>query len=785
MRNHILIFISTLFLLFTVTSNYSNSVYGTWSKYGLNPVFNKASSGQWDDLYTLPSHIIFDGTNYTMWYSGANTSSIQQLGIATSSDGISWTRNENNPVLQVGPDGAWDDKSAGEVSIIFDEGIYKMWYSGYTGVGLQYQIGYATSPDGINWTKYANNPVLSPTSSTWDSSAVFQPYVIKNGSTYHMWYSGKSSSHWKLGYATSSDGIQWTKHPSNPVLDKTQSWENVGGDGLGNPTVLYDGTLFHMWYHVSGIGYAVSTNGINWTKYQDNPVVPRGNDGEWDDYFLVTPEVNNNNGQYMMWYGGEPGPDFYDFRIGLATTDSLPEILPTATPTPTPTVFQTPTPTTFSPIIVIPGLGGSINERDIASCSLNQSHEWRLTPRLGEAAYNPLLNALANSGLTRNERYYLYTYDWRQPPDVLGGKFHTYLQQIAEVHPGGTKFQLVGHSLGGIVIRSYLSQYGDDLIEAAITVGTPHQGTPKIYPVWAAGNTNYLNSTWRIAIETLLLYCRFHKTIPLRAPINFPLPINLLSTRRSVIQSQAPIAQTLLPTFDYLKKDGNVIAENTMTNRNTWLPTHSFSQNFISTLLTTISGNGFAAERYFNVTDANRIERRLGDWKDGKIQSVENTNEADGTILLFSSHIEDADTEVLSKNHGGIISSNEGIQTIFSHLNLPTTLVQSLSNSQTEEPTSALIVTVKNGKLSVTNPPSGSFVGESLAILLNPSEGDYGISVLSDTGEKTILGATYLKKNEEEKTNFFPIKPEKRKQIKYRISLKKIRQWLPELFLSP
>jgi triacylglycerol esterase/lipase EstA (alpha/beta hydrolase family) len=43
---------------------------------------------------------------------------------------------------------------------------------------------------------------------------------------------------------------------------------------------------------------------------------------------------------------------------------------------------------------------------------------------------------------------------------------------------GAAKVHLVGHSLGGLLSRLYIQQYGgDDTVHTCITLGTPHQGT--------------------------------------------------------------------------------------------------------------------------------------------------------------------------------------------------------------------------------------------------------------------------------------------------------------------
>ena len=95
-------------------------------------------------------------------------------------------------------------------SVLYDqaESIYKMWYSGDDNSSPpRARIGYATSPDGITWTPHPDNPVidLGP-SGSFDDWHAYYPDVIKDGSTYKMWYTGDSYGRHYLGFATSPDG---------------------------------------------------------------------------------------------------------------------------------------------------------------------------------------------------------------------------------------------------------------------------------------------------------------------------------------------------------------------------------------------------------------------------------------------------------------------------------------------------------------------------------------------------------------------------------------------------
>ena len=289
-----------------------------WEKYPGNPILDVGPSGAWDDAEIVNSNVLFVGTEYHMWYAGSDGSN-RRIGYATSPDGIVWTKYPGNPVLDLGPSGSWDDVEVPSPSVIFDGIEYKMWYSGMD--GSSYRIGYATSLDGIEWTKYPGNPVLDlGPSGAWDSGGVVVPYVLLDATEYKMWYSGyQYSYHWNIGYATSPDGIVWTKYPGNPVIElgPSGSWED---DELHSPSVFFDGIEYKMWYAGQGasyiikIGYATSPDGMVWTKYPDNPVLGLGPSGAWDDRAVSRPSILFDGVEYKMWFPGH-GPHY---SIGYA-----------------------------------------------------------------------------------------------------------------------------------------------------------------------------------------------------------------------------------------------------------------------------------------------------------------------------------------------------------------------------------------------------------------------------------------------------------------------------------
>jgi len=233
-----------------------------------------------------------------------------------------WVKYPGNPVLDVGVDGTWDDYGVSHPDVIFDGTKYQMWYAGRTDSSKN-RIGYATSIDGIVWEKYADNPVLNlGESGAWDDEQHWGPTILFDGTKYQMWYTGDDGSKGKIGYAISSDGITWAKYTGNPVLDVGESgtWDDYG---IYAPTVIFDGTKYQMWYtgrresQNMRIGYATSTDGINWEKYEGNPVLDVGESGTWDDYWISSPTVIFDGTKYQMWYAGRSDSNY---RIGYATS---------------------------------------------------------------------------------------------------------------------------------------------------------------------------------------------------------------------------------------------------------------------------------------------------------------------------------------------------------------------------------------------------------------------------------------------------------------------------------
>jgi hypothetical protein len=167
-------------------------------KRSATPIY-RAMPGAWDErLVSGPTVLRGPDGMWRLYYSGAGTK--QGVGLLTSSDGEHWVPYAGNPVLEPQP-GAWDEQIL-EQATAYVGGRYWLWYSAYRnplGPTTSIAIGVATSEDGIHWTKHRGNPVITPgPPGAWNDLRVLAPDVIEepDGSLLMVAY---GSSHKDIG----------------------------------------------------------------------------------------------------------------------------------------------------------------------------------------------------------------------------------------------------------------------------------------------------------------------------------------------------------------------------------------------------------------------------------------------------------------------------------------------------------------------------------------------------------------------------------------------------------
>lgn len=153
------------------------------------------------------------------------------IGRMTALDtaGLQWQRGDA-PIYRPEPDG-WDGIFVSGTSVLVGpDGVWRLYYSG---AGTTVGVGLLMSDDGITWSASPDNPVIERDRDGWDEG-MLEPTVRYFGGQYWMWYSGYleplgSDTRISIGLATSSDGVEWTRHPTNPVLepDVAGSWDDL------------------------------------------------------------------------------------------------------------------------------------------------------------------------------------------------------------------------------------------------------------------------------------------------------------------------------------------------------------------------------------------------------------------------------------------------------------------------------------------------------------------------------------------------------------------------------
>lgn len=189
--------------------------------------YNPSATSQPGQPYTFPYIMLFDTATEGL---GPGTS-VEQIGLAYSTDGIFWTRYGTEPIfIPSGNTTDWDGSHAFRPSLQVVQGVYNMYYSGSNenipiGIPYAHGIGLATSTDGITWTRDSSNPIfICSDGVAWRNSRTYTPFVLfgtftdavqTNVCQFKMWFTGGSGdtagTNQGIGYATAPC-------PETPIL---------------------------------------------------------------------------------------------------------------------------------------------------------------------------------------------------------------------------------------------------------------------------------------------------------------------------------------------------------------------------------------------------------------------------------------------------------------------------------------------------------------------------------------------------------------------------------------
>ena len=307
-----------------------------WEKYSGNPVLNASSgSERFDSGYISNPEVTKVGSEYWVYYTGGlapNVNKRDNIGLAKSTDLNNWTKwdgdQTNQSIIYSGGVGDFDEDRAWCQGNVVRENAtsWKIWYLGDSDMSGAHigRVGYATSTNGKNWTKYSGsgygNSIFQDMTTSAKGIGSFT--VVKEGDTdYKMIYGSFTVGYdiTDIRYAISSDGINWTiQNSGTPVILGTYG----GIDNMINISGTY-----YLWMtdiSLHSIILFTSTDLISWTNKGTQLSI--GATGEWDSTVLYWGRVfEDTSGIWRMFFAAH---DSVNISIGYAT---LEKTLPTIT----------------------------------------------------------------------------------------------------------------------------------------------------------------------------------------------------------------------------------------------------------------------------------------------------------------------------------------------------------------------------------------------------------------------------------------------------------------------
>jgi hypothetical protein len=222
---------------------------------------------------------------------------------------------EPEPVLDLGPLGAFDDSGVNPSCLVRGGDHWFLYYIGWTrGVSVRFQtaIGCAVSDDGgRSFERVSAGPVIgrdleNPYFST-------SPWVIREDGRWRMWYASgvgwelvgdRPEPRYHIRYAESADGLRWDC--SGPVcIDFREPSEHA----IARPSVIRDGDRYRMWFSHRGrryrIGYAESPDGLSWDRSATGPTLASSGGSGWESEMVEYPFVFDYRGERHLLYNGD------------------------------------------------------------------------------------------------------------------------------------------------------------------------------------------------------------------------------------------------------------------------------------------------------------------------------------------------------------------------------------------------------------------------------------------------------------------------------------------------
>lgn len=303
----------------------------------------------------------------------------------------------------------------------------------------------------------------------------------------------------------------------------------------------------------------------------------------------------------------------------------------------------------LNPIIFVPGLMGSIGG-EMLGCKINWSFG------MSSWIYKPFISELEKLGYELDKSLFICYYDWRKSCTEIVEQFLKPLITEVENKNSNKKIDLLCHSMGGIVARTYIQGRSYKFnIRNFMCFGTPNKGNIEAYYLWYAGKEIKRNDNEKQLFEIIRRgYIWLFSKI---------LDIPLGKGNIEKLHENFPGIKDLIPSDDY----GELLcykAENTYEfyPREYTIGTNdllNYLNNNIDMLINRIEnlycfiGTNKETDNFLILDKEELLEN-----KKGYVKGTLRTIKGDGTVTVASSNIPDAKTYIIEASHGDILKSS-------------------------------------------------------------------------------------------------------------------------------
>lgn len=229
--------------------------------------------------------------------------------------------------LVLGPsriNGEFDSRSVDCPFVFRHNGRFYLTYVGWDGIG--YQTGLAVSSNLTHWQRLGCILKRDPASEIARYNIAMNWIVRENGlrtagslmringhflGAYHAYpEAGYEEGPAVIGLCWSENLTHWRLEPPCLHPNEGAAWER---GGLYKPCLIKINDTFHLFYNAKTqepkgwheqTGVAISKDLKTWTRYRDNPILPNGAAGSWDEKFASDPCVLNDHGTWVFFYYG-------------------------------------------------------------------------------------------------------------------------------------------------------------------------------------------------------------------------------------------------------------------------------------------------------------------------------------------------------------------------------------------------------------------------------------------------------------------------------------------------